>query len=342
MPLALGDIAGDSPREAEGDPDWLPPEEAEAALQVPIQVEFGRGLEGIVRDADLPEAFEGEREDLSAGVAVGGEVDPALLVPEVDRIKTAPAGAVPSEGVILRLHGPAFVESLLEQPQRLHCTRGIFGLQRSGRDALLDVIQEGLGLRAQGGRDLLEGRVDRVPNGRSPERDEEMAAEMQTHELGERERDGRRTRGALDQPVATLAPVLLRCEGESGLLKNDQVLPDGPAAAVHLARQLSDRAATPDGQDVQQPPLPDHLVTSVHTTPIGLRTKRPQPPTGNGPYPRPGPNCNKKHRRRSPFRMILCLPREPTGIARDTCRTVLGSRFSARGSPPLPDNSLDT
>lgn len=91
-----------------------------------------------------------------------------------------------------------------------------------------------------------------------------MPAQMQTHELGKREWDRGRAARALDQPVAALAPVLIRREGEAGLLENRQVPPHGAPAASHLPHQFMDGAPVPGGQDVQQLPLPDQLLTAGH------------------------------------------------------------------------------
>jgi hypothetical protein len=52
-------------------------------------------------------------------VAIGREIDAALLIPEVQGIEPAAGDSVPAEGVILRLQGAAFLKRLLEQSQSL-------------------------------------------------------------------------------------------------------------------------------------------------------------------------------------------------------------------------------
>jgi hypothetical protein len=82
VPRALGDIAGDMAGEAKGNSNRIPPEQAKAAFEVTVKVEFGVGLEGVIGDAEMPEAFQSKGDHFAPGMAIGSQVDSTMLVPE--------------------------------------------------------------------------------------------------------------------------------------------------------------------------------------------------------------------------------------------------------------------
>ena len=113
MPPALGDVARDGLGEPKLDRGRPPSEEAEASGQVPVDGEVDGQVEWFAGRAHGPKALHGEGPHLAVAMAEGGQVDPALLVPQMEGVQVPAADLVPAEGVVLPFQRALLLDRLL-------------------------------------------------------------------------------------------------------------------------------------------------------------------------------------------------------------------------------------
>jgi hypothetical protein len=232
---------------------------------VGFQIEVGRDVEPLLRDAERGDAIDPEGARIAAHVTVADQVPGAGMVNQSVRIDQAAGGARSRRGSIIDLDGDAAARSR-DQLAEVGGHRALrFGDDRAGRQAL------GLaGVVAESAQELALGGTERVVERRDPALAQRADAEQERAALGRRQAErARQTLGQVDEDATILdrdQEVLARVAiGRADLGQEIEVLDHLIPLDIEESGQLADldpfRLARDVRDQIEEPAQPLRYVS---------------------------------------------------------------------------------